>query len=319
MLATAGSLPTGPEWAYEFKWDGVRALAVVADGRVRLSARSGADITIAYPELGALASALAEAGIAEAVLDGEIVVLDAAGRPSFSQLAERMHVRDPGRAARLAAAHPVNYMIFDVLSAGGQDLTSRPYTERRAMLETLVVPGVRWLVPPTFDDGAATLAASREYALEGVIAKRRASTYRPGVRSPDWIKVKHELTDEFVVGGWRPGARLLGALLIGLLRPDGRLDFRGRVGGGISAASERALLDALRPLVTDRSPFATELPREDSREATWVRPGVVVEIRYGQQTPDGRLRFPRFVRLRPDKAPADVMTDEASPEGSADA
>jgi bifunctional non-homologous end joining protein LigD len=304
MLATPGPLPSGPGWAYEFKWDGVRALATIDRGRLRLHARSGAEITAAYPELAALGGALEHA-----VLDGEIVALDEAGRPSFTALAERMHVREKGRAGRLAASLPVTYMIFDLLAFDGHDLTGEPYHRRRAALEELHLSAGRWLVPPSFDDGAATLSAAREYALEGVVAKRLSSTYRPGARSPDWIKYKHDYTADFVVGGWRPGARVLGALLVGVMRRDGRLDLRGRVGGGISAAKERALLAALRPLVTDRSPFAGELAREDSRDATWVRPEVVVEVRYGEQTPDGRLRFPRLERLRTDKSAAECVDE----------
>lgn len=301
MLATAGALPAGSGWAYEFKWDGVRALAAIADGAVRLSARSGAEITLAYPELAPLGGALSAA-----LLDGEIVCFDAAGRPSFTILAERMHVRERGRAARLAAAHPVTYMIFDVLRLGAVDLTDQPYARRRAALEELDLAGDHWLVPPSFTDGPATVAAAREHALEGVVAKRLTSTYRPGARSPDWIKVKADASAEFVVGGYRPGARTLGALLIGVPGPDGGLLFRGRVGGGISAASEQALLEVLRPRVSDRSPFVTALPREDAKDAIWVRPEIVVEIKYGQRTPDGRLRFPRFLRLRPDLSPEEV-------------
>jgi len=304
MLATTGPLPSGPGWAYEFKWDGVRALATINRGRLRLNARSGTDITIAYPELAPLGGALDHA-----VLDGEIVVLDAAGRPSFTALAERMHVREKARAAKLASGLPVTYMIFDLLGFDGHDLTGEPYERRREALEDLPLPAGRWLVPPSFDDGPATLAAAREYRLEGVVAKRLSSAYRPGVRSPDWVKYKADYTADFVVGGWRPGARALGALLVGVMRPDGRLDLRGRVGGGISAAKERELLAALRPLVTDVSPFAGELAREDSKDATWVRPEVVVEVRYGEQTPDGRLRFPRLERLRTDK-PAAECVDE---------
>jgi bifunctional non-homologous end joining protein LigD len=304
MLATPGPLPSGPGWAYEFKWDGVRALATINRGRLRLAARSGTDITAAYPELAPLAGALDHA-----VLDGEIVVLDAAGRPSFTALAERMHVREKGRAAKLATSLPVTYMIFDLLGFDGHDLTGEPYQRRREALEQLRLPAGRWLVPPSFDDGPATLAAAEEYRLEGVVAKRLSSTYRPGVRSPDWVKYKADYTDDFVVGGWRPGARALGALLVGVMRPDGRLDLRGRVGGGISAAKERELLAALRPLATDVSPFAGELAREDSKDATWVRPEVVVEVRYGEQTPDGRLRFPRLERLRTDKSPAECVDE----------
>jgi bifunctional non-homologous end joining protein LigD len=302
MLATPGPLPSGAEWAYEFKWDGVRAIASVSGGVVRLHARSGAEITTAYPELAALGEVAGDV-----VLDGEIVSLDDRGRPSFTRLAERMHVRDAPRAQRLAVAQPITYMIFDLLSLYGADLTPQAYTERRLLLEGLSLAGRYWLVSPRFDDGPATLAAAEEYALEGVVAKRLASPYRPGLRTPDWVKVKREHTEDFVVGGWRPGARTLGALLVGVPTPDGRLAYRGRVGGGISDANQRALLAELRPREMSDSPFAQSLPREDSRDATWVRPELVVEVRYGQRTPDGRLRFPRFVRLRPDKPPGEVV------------
>jgi bifunctional non-homologous end joining protein LigD len=295
MLATAGPLPDGPGWSYEFKWDGVRALATVRHGRLRLNARSGADVTLAYPELEPLGGLLDDA-----VLDGEIVAMDHAGRPSFTTLAERMHVREPVRAARLAATTPVTYLIFDLLRLDGADVTGQPYRRRRAALEELGLAGERWLVPPRFDDWAATLAASQENGLEGVVAKRLDSPYRPGARTADWVKYKLEETEEFVVGGWRPGARTIGALLVGLPTTGGRLDFVGRVGGGISAASERALLAVLRPRVVPSSPFSAVLAREDSKDAQWVRPEIVVEVKYGQRTPDGRLRFPRFLRLRPD-------------------
>ena len=308
MLATGAALPVGDGWAYEFKWDGVRALAELAGGRLRLFARSGADITKAYPELAGLNRALAEAGITDAVLDGEIVLLDADGRPSFVALAERMHVRDLARARTLAASLPVTYMIFDVLSANGRDICGVPYAQRREWLES-VAPrlgeGGPWVVPPRFADGAATVAAARSLALEGVVAKRLSSLYRPGTRSPDWIKIKHERTGDYVIGGWRIGRRALGALLVGVPGPDG-LIYRGRVGGGISAAAEKDLLARLSGLRVPASPFATALPREDGKDATYCRPELVVEVRYGNLTPDGRLRFPRFVRLRPDKSPEEV-------------
>lgn len=208
MLAVAGPLPTGSGWSYELKWDGIRAIAVIRAGRLRLYARSGVEITVAYPELAGLS------GVApDAVLDGEIVALDPAGRPSFQTLAERMHVRDRERAAQLAGEVPITYMIFDLVAVGGQDLTGQPYRQRRAALEQLVPAGPRWLVPPQFTDGAATLAAAEEHQLEGVVAKRLDSLYRPGLRSTDWIKVKRDQTGDFVIGGWRPGERKLGALL----------------------------------------------------------------------------------------------------------
>jgi len=308
MLATAGGLPVGPGWAYEFKWDGVRALAVAKPERTRLYARSGAEITKAYPELADLGAALADSGLTDAVLDGEIVLLDSTGRPDFVALAERMHVRDVGRARQLASTMPVNYMIFDILSANGTDVSSAPYVDRRQLLES-VLPAAgtstRWAVPPQFFDGEATVDAAMELALEGVVAKRLASTYRPGARSPDWIKIKNEQTGDYVVGGWRPGRRELGALLVGAVSPAG-LTYRGRVGGGISASAERDLLARLRALPASKSPFAGALPREDTNGARWVRPELVVEVRYGSITRDGRLRFPRYVRLRPDKSPQEA-------------
>jgi bifunctional non-homologous end joining protein LigD len=301
MLATPGSLPSGPGWAYEFKWDGVRAVTVVREGAARFYARSGAEITLAYPELARVGAALDDT-----VLDGEVVVMDERGRPSFSALAERMHVRDKARAARLAATVPVTYLVFDLLRVDGRDMFDTPYGQRRKRLEQLTI-GAPAMVPPAFDDGLATVSASQDFALEGIVAKRVDSLYRPGVRSPDWIKVKSEETAEFVIGGWRPGKRALGALLVGVPDPaGGGLVFRGRVGGGISAAAERLLLKALEPLHVKASPFGRSITREDAREAVWCRPELVVEVRYGNRTRDDRLRFPRYLRLRPDLTPDDV-------------
>ncbi len=302
MLAVTGPLPAGADWAYEFKWDGVRALADISAGRQELYARSGVRITAAYPELLTLAEQ-----VDDALLDGEVVLLNQAGQPSFTALAERMHVRDATKAARLAASVPVTYMIFDLLRLRGADLIGRPWRERRELLDALGLGGARWAVPPAFPGGPATYDAAGELGLEGVMAKRVGAAYRPGVRSPDWVKVKLEVTGDFVVGGWRPGARRIGGLLVGVPRPDGTLAYRGRVGGGIGAAIERELLRELEPLGTANSPFGRgEVPREDARGAMWVTPRVVVEVKYGQRTPDGRLRFPRVLRLRPDKPPEEV-------------
>jgi len=315
MLASPGALPTAPGWAYEFKWDGVRAVAVIEDGRTRLFARSGAEITIAYPELAHIGTELAMA-----VVDGEVVAFDANGRPSFTNLAERMHVRDKVKAARLATTLPVSYLVFDLLELDGRPQYDAPYHQRRERLVRLRLEPPA-MVPPSFDDGPATVRASQENELEGVVAKRLGSAYRPGLRSPDWIKVKSEETAEFVVGGWRPGVRKIGALLVGIPEPDGTLLYAGRCGGGISAASEKSLLKALRPLEADASPFGASIPREDARTAHWCRPEVVVEVRFGNRTPDGRLRFPRFLRIRPDVAPTEIESagilseDEGADEG----
>jgi bifunctional non-homologous end joining protein LigD len=307
MLATTGMLPTGPGWSYEFKWDGVRVLAEFDGVTPRLWARSGTEVTAAYPELLPLAGAVPPGTL----LDGEMVVLNPAGRPSFSSLAERMHVREPARAARLAVTLPITYMIFDVLRFGGVDLTGRPYRERRAVLDDLGLASPRWMVPPAYSDGPATSAAARENMLEGVVAKRQDTAYQPGVRSADWIKVKFDRTGDYVIGGWRPGVRRLGGLLVGAPTGRGGLEFRGRVGGGIGAASERELLALLGPLAAGTSPFTSKgVPREDARGAHWVDPQLVVEVRYGNRTPDGRLRFPRFLRLRPDKTPGECFEED---------
>jgi len=300
MLASPGVLPAGPGWAFEFKWDGIRAIAVVRAGVTRLFARSGAEVTAAYPELAGVGR-----GLADSVLDGEVVAMDEAGQPSFQVLAERMHVREPLRAARLAATVPVTYLVFDALRAEGQELIGLPYRGRRERLERLPL-GPRAMVPPSFDDGPATVAASQENRLEGVVAKRADSLYHPGVRTPDWIKVKLEESREFVVGGWRPGKRALGALLVGVPSAGG-LAFRGRVGGGISGAAERSLLSALQPLSTTRNPFGASVPREDARGAVWVDPHLVVEVKFSHRTRDGRLRFPRFLRIRPDLTAGEVF------------
>ncbi len=304
MLAVTGPLPAGPGWAFEFKWDGVRAIAQLSGGHIRLYARSGTDITAGYPELSGLGTATRDA-----VLDGEIVAIDPAGHPSFTLLAERIHVRDAARATALATSRPVTYMIFDVLRLDGGDLTGHTYAERRGVLDALGLAGRHWLTPPMFADGEATTAAAGEHGLEGVMAKRLDSVYRPGHRSADWVKVKIDQTEEFVVGGWRPGKRALGALLVGVPGKEG-LIYRGRVGGGISTDAEKSLLTALAALTTKKSPFAgPALSREEIKGVTWVRPELVVEVRYGQQTPDGRLRFPRFLRVRPDLTPGDVARD----------
>ena len=305
MLATAGPLPRGPGWSYEFKWDGVRVIAACGQEPPRLYARSGTTVTLAYPEIASLRLQ------PDTLLDGEMVVMDARGRPSFTALAERMHVRDPHKAASLAVTLPVTYMIFDLLRLNGEDLKKHPYAVRRELLEDLDLAGRNWMVPPVFADGEATAAAAREYRLEGVVAKRVETPYTPGLRSPDWVKVKFEQTGDYVIGGWRTGARRLGGLLVGSPGPDGRLRYRGRVGGGISGASEKELLEVLRPIAAEKSPFpAGAVPREDARGAHWVRPDLVVEVRYGNRTPDGRLRFPRFLRLRPDKGPADCYEED---------
>jgi bifunctional non-homologous end joining protein LigD len=202
-------------------------------------------------------------------------------------------------------------MVFDVLRLYGVDLLDRPLQDRRATLERLALEGPHWQVPPAYDDGAALLAATREQGLEGVVSKRRTSTYQPGRRSPDWVKVANRKVQSCLVGGWRPevgSEQRLGALLVGVPHgdPEGSLDYVGRVGSGISGRSAATLSELLRPLTRPTPPFVGELPRDDAVGSHWTEPQVVVEVEYLGRTEANRLRAPTFRGLRRDLAPADV-------------
>jgi len=311
MLATAGELPSAADeeaWAFEMKWDGVRAVVYV-DGDVRVLTRNDREVAATYPELRGLADALSGRPL---VLDGEIVALDEAGRPSFGQLQARMHVQRPSSA--LLAQVPVSLLVFDVLHAGGEPQLSRTYDQRRAVLEDFGLAGPSWATPPAFaGDGAAAMAASRAQGLEGVIAKRRMSTYLPGRRSRDWVKVKHILMQEVVVGGRSPGegrrAGGLGSLLLGVPDDDGRLVYAGHVGTGFSDRVLADLMTRLTRLEQPTPPFADEVPRAHARGARWVQPLMVGEVAFSEWTRDGRMRHPTWRGLRPDKEPGEVRRE----------
>ena len=315
MLATQGTLPPPEDdanWAYEFKWDGVRALARVEGGRVQLTARSGHEITVAYPELRALAE---ELGSTQALLDGEIVAIRE-GRPSFAALQNRMHVSNAAQARRLADQAPVTYLIFDVLHLDGRSTLALPYSERRSLLESLELDGARWQTTPSFSgDGALILQAATEQRLEGVVAKRLTSRYHPGRRSPDWTKVTTDQVVEVVIGGWRPGGGrregLVGSLMLGVPTPDGHgLRYVGQVGTGFTDEALRSITARLQGLVRSTSPFVTPVPPDRARGATWVEPELVGEVIFREWTPDGRMRLPSWRGLRSDKTPADVSVDK---------
>ncbi len=306
MLAVPGALPTDVDaWAYEVKWDGVRAVVTVDDGRLTLRSRNGNDVSGAYPELTGLADQL---GGRSAVLDGEVVALDAAGRTSFARLQERMHVRSP--AAALLRATPVQLLLFDLLWLDGGSLVDLPYDERRNALESLDLGGDHWSVPPSFTDGSALVDATRAQGLEGVVAKRRDSRYLPGRRSPAWLKVKHLTRASVVVAGWKPGeggrAGRIGSLLLGVQGPDG-LEYAGHVGTGFSSAELTRLAGLLEPLRRPDSPFATTVPRLHAKDAVWVEPALVAEVELTEWTRDGRLRHPSYKGLRDDIDPEDVV------------
>ena len=317
MLATQGALPPARDdahWAYEFKWDGVRALARVDGGRVELTARSGHDITTAYPELRGLGERL---GSTQVLLDGEIVAIRD-GRPSFAALQNRMHVANAAQARRLADQLPVTYLIFDVLHLNGRSTLALPYTERRELLDSLELDGPHWQTTPSFTgDGELVQAAATEQRLEGLVAKRLTSRYHPGRRSPDWLKITPGRTQEVVIGGWRPGngrrAGLVGSLLLGLPvagDPGRGLRYAGQVGTGFTDDMLRALTTTLAGMAVPDSPFVTPIPADRARGARWVRPSLVGEVIFREWTPDGRMRLPSWRGLRPDKTPADILAPD---------
>ena len=289
MKATLGSLPGDDDgWAYEIKWDGHRTLAHVDGADVRLQTTSGNDSSARWPEVGGIAPSV---NADSAILDGEMLVLGEDGRPSFD-LVQR-------RDARL---HPALFHVFDVLSVNGIDTIELPYLDRRRLLDGLVEPGDHWAVPAHhLGGGRDLLAATADQGLEGLIAKRTDSLYRPGARSKDWLKIKNRVRIEVVVGGFTTGtgrrAHSFGSLLVGVPDGDG-LRFAGGVGTGFDQAALDAITDDLRTLVTDEPPFATAPPRAVSRTATWVHPRRIAVIDIAEFTNDGLVRHASFVDLR---------------------
>ena len=312
MLAGAGALPS-PEsgWAFEVKWDGVRAIAYVKPGRLRLESRNLREITDGYPELRGL---LAQLGMRDAVLDGEIVAFDDDGRPSFERLQRRMHVTAASAVRRLAASTPVVYAIFDLLYLDGHPLLELPYQERRSILEALELAGPAWRVPAAHRGGGARLLeATRAQRLEGIVAKRLDSRYEPGRRTGAWVKVKHTLRQELVIGGWLPGegrrTDRIGALLMGHYQ-DGAFRYAGRVGTGFTDKTLADLAARLAPLRSDFNPFvpAPKLPRN----AVFVTPELVAEIELREWTSERVMRAPSYKGLREDKAPEEVGLEGAA-------
>jgi bifunctional non-homologous end joining protein LigD len=311
MLATLSDLASFPrddDWIYELKWDGYRAIATVRNGEVGLRSRNGLDFTATYPEL----QRLAEAVDGEVVLDGEIVALDADGRPSFGLLQTRSGLTAPRDVERAREAQGVEFFVFDLLDRDGVSLAAKPYTVRRQELRAAVrdVGPVR--VPPDAgNDLDEAVATSRRLGLEGIIAKRASSPYRLGRRSRDWLKIKHTRTQEVVVAGWRPGngarADTVGSLLVGIPGPDG-LEYVGRVGSGFTDAQLADLRARLDRLARETSPLVG-VPAADARDAHWVTAKLVGEVEYAEVTADGKLRAPTWRGWRPDKSPADVVRE----------
>lgn len=306
MLATLGStadVHDEEDWAFEMKWDGIRAVAEVTGGALRLSTRNGNDVTSTYPDLAGLIDLV---GDHDAVLDGEIVTLDKSGRPDFGILQTRMGLTREGDVSAAVKRAPAHYMVFDLLDLDGSSLRGDTYEDRRAALSDLLKPrkSDAVQVPPAFDgDLEHAIDSSRELNLEGVMAKLRDSTYSAGRRSRSWIKIKHHRTQEVVLAGWRPGngrrANTVGALLLGIPDGDG-LRYVGKVGTGFTDAVLDDLMKRLAEHPRKTSPL-TDVPSLDARDAHWVRPELVGEVEFAEWTPTNRLRQPSWRGLRPDK------------------
>jgi bifunctional non-homologous end joining protein LigD len=311
-LATLPSEESG--WAFEVKWDGVRALAYCEPGHIRLRSRNGNDVTPAYPELRALDDAL---GAHAAILDGEIVAFDENGRPSFEALQPRMHKRDEGDVRGLMRSIPVTYVVFDLLWLDGHSLIDLPYIQRRERLQTLGLEGAHWRTPELqIGDGTGLLAATRELGMEGVVGKRLDSPYTPGRREGGWIKIKNHRRQELVIGGWTEGKGVrsgqIGALELGVHDERGELRHAGRVGTGFDEAELERLAGLLAPLAREDSPFTGPQP---PRGAHFVAPRLVCEVEFSEWTRAGKVRQSSYKGLRNDRDPAEVKREREHPAG----
>jgi bifunctional non-homologous end joining protein LigD len=311
MLATlATRAPSGDAWIHEVKWDGVRALCFIEDGQLRILSRSGKRCDQQYPELSVLPR---HVKASQAVLDGEIAALDDKGRSSFSLIQPRISVGDANSVAHLSRSTPVNLFLFDLLYLDGYDLRGAPIEERKRLLSEIATPSERIHVSDFFTvDGPAMLEAARANGLEGIVSKARGSKYE-GRRSRDWIKVKVVTSDDFVIGGFTHGERdYFSSLVLGLYDGE-KLTHAGQVGTGFNEKSLKEIYSKIEPLITKKSAFTGTV--KALRDVTWVQPELVAEIKYLEMTPDGLLRAPVFVALRPDKNPRECLREGEDEEG----
>lgn len=314
MLAVTATLPSDQEaYAFEYKWDGMRALVRLDGGKLRITSRSGQDISARFPELAGLADDLPD----RTILDGEIVALGANGRPDFGRLQGRMGLVDPATIRRKARLTPIHYLVFDVPVLEGLSLVELPFLERRRALESLRLAGPFWETPPSHVGvGSAMLSVSQSMGLEGVMAKRLDSRYTAGQRSPRWLKIRNRLRQEFVIGGWTAGEGgrrgTLGALLLGHYGaggPAAKLHYVGRVGSGFEDETLARLVMQLKALSRVASPFDSSADEEDG-DVIFVEPQMVAEVEFSGLTGHRMLRQAVFKGLRTDKAPGDVVWEQ---------
>jgi DNA ligase D-like protein (predicted ligase) len=303
--ALVANLPEGPQWTYEVKLDGYRAIGVRTSRDAILYSRNGKNFNKRYPYI---AEALAELP-SETVVDGEVVALDDSGRPDFHRL---QHYGAEGSR--------IQYFIFDLLVLKGRDLTNLPLTERRKSLKSVKLRSPRIRVSEQFDISAdQMLAAVRQQGLEGVVAKRKTSVYEEGKRTGSWAKLRINKGQEFVIGGFMPGPHGVDSIIVGYYRSKD-LVYVARVRNGFVPASRRMAYEMLKPLVTGKCPFVNLpetgrarwgeiLDAEKMKKCVWVRPKLVAVIEFLEWTEGDRLRHSKFVALREDKNPRDVVKE----------
>jgi bifunctional non-homologous end joining protein LigD len=317
MLATIGSaLPTTADWVFEPKYDGIRVLAYVAKGGVRLVSRNGLDKTRQFPEVAEALRDLFAQRHKPFVLDGEIVALKGDAPARFQELQARMHVIDGMAIEHHRSEAPAALIAFDVLFEDTETLVTEPWRVRREHLAALLHPpgcSNALRLSDVSSDGSALLRIAQRHAWEGIIAKRADAPYEPGRRSRNWLKLKIERRQELVVGGYtepRNSREYFGAILLGYHDGDGALRYAGHTGTGFTRASLRDMYARLTRLERKTSPFTTT-PRTNER-AHWVRPSIVVEVKFNEWTADGKLRQPVFVGVRDDKAASDVVYEPST-------
>ncbi|MDQ2945617.1 MAG: DNA ligase D, partial [Acidobacteriota bacterium] len=310
MMATlVDEPPTGDDWLYEVKWDGVRGLCFIKDKQVRILSRTGNRCEQQYPELSVLAHHLRGEN---AILDGEIAVVDAKGKATFSLIQPRIAVADPNSIAHLSRKTPVTLFLFDLLYLDGYDLRNCRLIDRKNLLAEVIESTEHIRLSGHFlAKGKEMLEAARQSGLEGIVAKRLNSKYESR-RSRDWLKVKVVNEQEFVIGGFTHGERAYFSSLVLGLYQDGKLVHTGQVGTGFNDRSLAEIYKKLEPLITDKSPFANK-PNRVLRKMTWVKPELVAQIKYLEFTPDGILRAPVFLGLRTDKNPKECVRELPAP------
>ena len=297
--------PKGSGWLYEIKWDGVRAICFIEDGKLRMCSRAGNPYDRQFPEMAVLPH---HVRADSAILDGEIVVLNEEGRSEFGLIQPRIHQTGANEIAHLARKTPVNLFLFDLLWLDGQDLRDRPLRERKQSLEAILTPGDRIGLSQHFEvDGEEMLEAARRMNLEGILAKRADSKYEPK-RSNNWLKIKITGRQEFVICGYTHGERdTFSSLVLGVC-DNGEWKWVGNAGTGFDDRTLRDLYKRLQPLITEKSPFRQRPAM--LRSATWVEPKLVCECKFLEWTKDGKLRAPVFLGLRTDKVPAECVRED---------